>query len=157
MQITVVPTSINFFCGDFFIWNLLGCTAPTVCHPSNEGFSGSLFLPDPLVEIILLGPALPEPPLLDGGRPILEDVTEEPLAYKNNTKRVKIWSGMIKGWQSEIVKEHKIKGGKRDRAQMCVKLIEPKSNALQKPWSTYWFKHKMNGAQKWKYSNAMER
>ena len=45
------------------------------------GFSGSLLaLLDPLVEIILLGPALAEPPLLDGGRPILEDDIEEPFA-----------------------------------------------------------------------------
>ena len=35
-------------------------------------------LPDPTAEIILLGPL----PLLDGGLPILEDVIEEPLAYK---------------------------------------------------------------------------
>ena len=44
-------------------------------------------LPDPRAEIILLGPA----PLLDGGLPILElDVAEEPLAYKQRKKIVKV-------------------------------------------------------------------
>ena len=91
IQMTVVPTSMYFFLGDFFIWNLFGWTAPTVCQESlvvvlGEEFSlfpicSEFFRLNPWVEIMLFGP------FDEGGLPALVEVTD-PLAYVINH----IWS-----------------------------------------------------------------
>ena len=88
---TVVPTSMYFFLGDFFIWNLLGWTAPTVCQESLVDLGAEFSLPFPIcseffrlnpwVEIMLFGP------FDEGGLPALVEVTD-PLAYVINH----IWS-----------------------------------------------------------------
>lgn len=81
MQMTVVPTSMNFFRGDFLIWNLLAWTAPTVCQPPmfpvGRYSDCSCFLRwVPGVEMMLVGPSFEE-----GGLPILVEVgVEDPLA-----------------------------------------------------------------------------
>ena len=91
IQMTVVPTSMYFFLGDFFIWNLLGWTAPTVCQESLVDLGAEFSLPFPIcseffrwnpwVEIMLFGP------FDEGGLPALVEVTD-PLAYVINH----IWS-----------------------------------------------------------------
>ena len=91
IQMTVVPTSMYFFLGDFFIWNLLGWTAPTVCQESLVDLGAEFSLPFPIcseffrlnpwVEIMLFGP------FDEGGLPALVEVTD-PLAYVINY----IWS-----------------------------------------------------------------